>query len=103
MVVGHHGSETSSRTVFLAAVDAQHYIISLGPFPYHWVTLPHDSVRQALMNGGQLHETNKNDDDCKGNPAKIGQVESNPSKQKPGGCNSIRVTVKVGDDISVLH
>jgi hypothetical protein len=101
MVVGHHGSETSSRTAFLAAVDAEYYIISSGPHPYGSVTLPDETVRQALMSGGHLHETNKNDGACKGNPAKIGHIESNTSKQNPGGCNSIQVTVTVGGDISV--
>jgi hypothetical protein len=101
MVVGHHGSETSSRTLFLDAAQADHYIISSGPFLYQSVQLPDESVRQALINSGQLHETNLNDDVCKGNIAKIGRVESNVDKQNPGGCNSIQVTVSVGNEISV--
>ena len=101
MVVGHHGSETSSRSVFLDAVEADHYIISSGPFLYQSVQLPDESVRQALISNGQLHETNFNDDACKGNAAKIGRIESNVDKQKPGGCNSIQVTVSAGNQISV--
>jgi beta-lactamase superfamily II metal-dependent hydrolase len=101
MVVGHHGSETSSRSVFLDAVEADHYIISSGPFKYQSVQLPDESVRQALISSGQLHETNLTDDACKGNPAKIGRVEPNADKQKPGGCNSIQVTVSVGNEITV--
>lgn len=101
MVVGHHGSETSSRKVFIDAVDADHYIISSGPFPYGSVTLPDPSIQQELANAGQLHETNFNDEGCKGNQSKIGRVESNPSKQKPGGCNSIQVTITSGGGIDV--
>lgn len=101
LVVGHHGSETSSRTAFLAAVGAEHFVISSGPYPYGSVTLPDETVRQVLMNVGQLHETNLNDDACKGNPAKIGPIESNANKQKPGGCNSIQITITAGADIAV--
>ena len=40
LVVGHHGSLTSSRRAFLDAVGASIYAISSGPYPYRRVRLP---------------------------------------------------------------
>lgn len=34
LIVGHHGSLTSSRSAFLNAVGASTFIVSSGPFPY---------------------------------------------------------------------
>ena len=66
MVVGHHGSETSSRNEFLDAVDGRdtrdvdglapvvansqtmHYVISAGPHKYSSVQLPDEVVVEDL-------------------------------------------------------
>ena len=40
MVVGHHGSKTSSRRALLDAVSASYFIVSSGPLKYGSVTLP---------------------------------------------------------------
>ena len=44
LVVGHHGSETSSRQAFLNAVGASTFIVSSGPKKYGSVTLPDEAV-----------------------------------------------------------
>lgn len=46
LVVGHHGSMTSSRRQFLDAVSAE--VVSSGPFPYGSVTLPDQEVISEL-------------------------------------------------------
>jgi len=54
LVVGHHGSKTSSRTAFLDAVAAHFFIVSAGPTKYATVVLPDDEVISELEGRGQV-------------------------------------------------
>jgi competence protein ComEC len=92
LVVGHHGSMTSSRALFLDAVGAKHFIISSGPTKYGSVVLPDEEVVSALKSRGELFRTDLNDESCKKNPAKI------DNDGKPGGCDNIRIIIK-GDSV----
>jgi beta-lactamase superfamily II metal-dependent hydrolase len=48
MVVGHHGSKTSSRKAFLDAVGACTFIVSSGPKKYGPVTRPDDGSHRLV-------------------------------------------------------
>jgi len=54
LVVGHHGSKSSSRTAFLDAVAAHFFIVSAGPTKYATVVLPDDEVISELEGRGQV-------------------------------------------------
>lgn len=89
LVVGHHGSKTSSRRVFLDAVDASIAIVSSGPARYQSVILPDPEVMTELAAHGQVFRTDVNDLACRQNPAKIGP----DTDGRPGGCDHVRVTI----------
>jgi beta-lactamase superfamily II metal-dependent hydrolase len=89
MVVGHHGSMTSSRRPLLDAVSASVFIVSSGPTKYGSVTLPDQEVINELTSRGQVFRTDQDDEACRQNPAKIGP----DSDGKPGGCDNIRVVM----------
>lgn len=89
LVVGHHGSLTSSRNQFLDAVGAEIYAVSSGPHPYSGVVLPDEAVIEELARRGQVFRTDVNDDACEHEPSKIGPDED----ESPGGCNNIVVQV----------
>lgn len=89
LVVGHHGSLTSSRRAFLDAVGAHHYVISSGPFKYRSVTLPDQEIVTELGKRGQLFSTTRDDDECKTSTAKIGKDSDN----KVGGCSNVRFII----------
>jgi competence protein ComEC len=91
LVVGHHGSRTSSRTAFLDAVGASVFVVSSGPFPYgnNQVVLPDADVIAELDARGEVFRTDTNDADCAMNPAKIGP----DADGEPGGCDNIRVVI----------
>ena len=101
MVVGHHGSKTSSRRALLDAVGASTYIVSSGPTKYANVTLPDQEVISELTTRGQVFRTDNNDATCAQNPAKIG-----PDKDgHAGGCDNIRVVISDTSplQVSVWH
>jgi beta-lactamase superfamily II metal-dependent hydrolase len=85
MVVGHHGSETSSRTALLDAVGASIFVFSAGPTKYGSVTLPDQVIVDELTHRGQVFRTDIDDEACKANPAKIGP----DGDGNPGGCSNI--------------
>ena len=89
LIVGHHGSKTSSRVAFLNAVGAKQFVISSGPMKYSKVVLPDSIIVQELEKRGMLFRTDLNDQTCGQNPAKIGPDNNN----KPGGCDNVRVVV----------
>ena len=89
LVVGHHGSETSSRQAFLNAVGASTFIVSAGPTKYGSVTLPDAVVISELESRGQVFRTDTNDAACKTNPAKIGP----DADGRAGGCDNIRMVI----------
>lgn len=97
LVVGHHGSLTSSRTAFLDAVSASVYAISSGPHPYSRVRLPDAEVVTELERRGKVYRTDRDDlyrtedeaSACEYNPHKIGP----DADETPGGCNNILITI----------
>ena len=101
MVVGHHGSKTSSRRAFLDAVGASVFIVSSGPMKYGSVTLPDQEVTNELSSRGQVFRTDQNDQACAQNPAKIGP----DTDGRAGGCDNIRVVISNGSplQVSVWH
>lgn len=104
LVVGHHGSLTSSRRAFLDAVGASIYAISSGPYPYKRVRLPDAEIVAELESRGQVLRTDKDDlfriedeaRSCEYNARKIGP----DADETPGGCNNILVTVGGNGSIS---
>jgi len=95
LVVGHHGSNTSSRSKFLDAVGASIFIVSAGPFAYNHVVLPDDAVLAELKSRGSVFRTDVDDAACRTNPAKIGP----DADGKPGGCTNIRVTIPASGEV----
>ena len=89
LVVGHHGSKTSSRDAFLDAVGARIFAISSGPHPYRSVHLPDAEIVADLEHRGTLLRTDVNDDACENNPNKIGP----DTDESPGGCDNILITI----------
>jgi competence protein ComEC len=91
LIVGHHGSMTSSREVFLDAVNPTFAIVSSGPtsFGSSSVVLPDAVVITELESRAQVFRTDASDSACAVNPAKIGP----DADGKPGGCDNIRVVI----------
>ncbi len=88
LVVGHHGSKTSSRATFLDAVGATDYIVSSGPFKYSGVQLPDQVVIDELTQHGRIWRTDVDDDACKQATDKVGP----DADGKAGGCSNVRMT-----------
>jgi competence protein ComEC len=101
MVVGHHGSKTSSRQAFLNAVGASVFVVSSGPTKYGSVTLPDQEVITELSSRGQVFRTDTNDQACAMNPAKIGPDNDGHA----GGCDNIRIVIAERNplQVSVWH
>lgn len=89
LIVGHHGSRTSSRTAFLNGVMASTFVVSSGPTKYQTVVLPDGDVIAELGLRGQLFRTDVNDTACRTATTKTGP----DGDQRPGGCTNIRVSV----------
>ena len=89
MIVGHHGSRTSSRRAFLDAVAASVFIVSSGPFKYSGVTLPDPDVIAELAGRGTVFRTDIADAACATNAAKTGPDNDGQA----GGCHHVRVTL----------
>ncbi|MCA3255905.1 MAG: MBL fold metallo-hydrolase [Alphaproteobacteria bacterium] len=90
LVVGHHGSRTSSRTAFLDAVGAKTFVISSGPFPYKSVVLPDADVVQELARRGTVYRTDVDDAGCAVKASKVGS----DADENPGGCSNVLITVR---------
>ena len=101
MVVGHHGSKTSSRRALLDAVGASVFIVSSGPTKYGSVTLPDSEVITELASRGQVFRTDTDDQACAQNTAKIGS----DNDDRAGGCDNIRVVISDSSplQVSVWH
>jgi competence protein ComEC len=96
LIVGHHGSKTSSRTKFLDAVAAKTFIISAGPTKYATVVLPDDEIVSELEARGTLLRTDLDDGACGTSSEKVPPL----SDGKPGGCDNVLVTIPVNGPIS---
>jgi len=85
--VGHHGSKTSSRAAFIAAVSPILALVSAGPKKYGGVVLPDQVVIDELKAAGAtVLRTDEHDAACPA-PTRLGP------NQGPGGCDSWIVTV----------
>jgi len=89
LIVGHHGSKTASRRAFLDAVTPEISVISSGPKEYGHVQLPDAEVVDVLQSYGAVFRTDRDDEACLTNPAKIGHDNDG----KPGGCDNVRITL----------
>jgi beta-lactamase superfamily II metal-dependent hydrolase len=98
LVVGHHGSLTSSRAAFLDAVGASIYAISSGPYPYHRVRLPDAEVAAELAARGQVLRTDREDGfrlDDEARACEMRQRKVGPdADETPGGCDNILIVVE---------
>lgn len=92
LVVGHHGSKTSTRRLFLDAVAPKLSIVSSGPHEYSGHTLPDAEVVALLAERGPVFRTDFDDKACASSPAKIGR----DADGRPGGCDNIRITFRQG-------
>jgi competence protein ComEC len=91
MIVGHHGSMTSSRRAFLNAVSPSFFVVSSGPKKYSGHKLPDPEVISELTGRGQVFQTDLDDTACESNASKVG-----PSADgKPGGCEAVRISIPV--------
>jgi len=95
LIVGHHGSKTSSRRDFLDAVSADVYVVSSGPKKYGSVVLPDDEVITELQQRGQVFRTDLDDAGCGASNEKVGS----DADGRPGGCTNIRLQVGPGEAV----
>jgi competence protein ComEC len=99
LVAGHHGSTTSSRTAFLDAIGATHFVVSGGPTRYGSVTLPDPPVVAELARRGTVWRTDLNDATCGTNRAKIGPDNDG----RAGGCDNIRIAIDRAGAITAAY
>ena len=95
LIVGHHGSRTSSRTDFLDAVSADVFVVSTGPTQYGSVTLPDQIVIDELQNRGEVWRTDVDDDACGQENEKVGP----DADGRPGGCTNVRLVLGPGESV----
>jgi beta-lactamase superfamily II metal-dependent hydrolase len=92
LVVGHHGSKTSSRKALVDAVTPKLSVISSGPMKYGSVTLPDPEIVAELAITSRVLRTDVDDDACAKNPHKIGT----DADGFPGGCSNVQITIHAG-------
>ncbi len=85
--VGHHGSKTSSRHAFLAAVHPSLALVSSGPKRYGKTVLPdHEVIEEIQKDGATILRTDEHDESCP-DAQRIGPTTG------PGGCDSYIITI----------
>jgi competence protein ComEC len=99
LVVGHHGSKTSSRMAFLDAVGAKFYVISAGPTRYATVTLPDAEIVTELEGRGSVLRTDAEDGQCGLSPEKVGP----DADGRPGGCDDVLLKLPMNGAISAEY
>jgi competence protein ComEC len=98
LVVGHHGSMTSSRTRFLDSVEANAFVVSTGPKKYASVTLPDQVVIDELSRRGTVWRTDLTDVACRG-AIKVGPDNDG----RPGGCDNIRAVITEAGALNIQY
>ena len=97
LIVGHHGSLTSSRRAFLDKVGASIYVISSGPHPYSKVVLPDADTVTELSGRGQVLRTDFDDERCmREDTEKVGPDQD----ESPGGCDNVVVSISAAGAIT---
>lgn len=99
LVVGHHGSLTSSRSTFIQAVGAKTFVISSGPHTYSKVVLPDPAIATWLGAMGAVLATNRGDEVCGEDLAKPGP----DADESPGGCDNVRITITPSGVIEAIY
>jgi competence protein ComEC len=101
LVVGHHGSKSSSRNNFIDAVDAKVFVISSGPHSYgkNRIVLPDIEIVTALEARGRVLRTDIKDEECMSAERKIGPDDD----ESPGGCNNVVLEVSEGDELRAVY
>lgn len=99
IVVGHHGSKTSSRKKSLNAVAASIFIVSAGPTKYATVVLPDAEIVAELETRGQVFRTDLEDDACLASSDKVGPDDDG----KPGGCDNVFVTISANGVVTAEY
>lgn len=92
LVVGHHGSKSSSRKAFVETVAPKVSVISSGPTQYAKVVLPDPEIRDELRAIGDVFETDVDDEACAKNPNKVGP----DADDRPGGCDNVQIKIQGG-------
>lgn len=93
LIVGHHGSLSSSRAAFLAAVTPKVSVISAGPTKYQTVVLPDPEIVDEMKRASKLMRTDENDDgECGLREHKIGP----DADHNPGGCDNVEIQIHSG-------
>jgi len=98
LVAGHHGSRTSSRAAFVAAVGAHDFIVSSGPTRYATVTLPDQVIIDEFSAMGTVWRTDINDAQC-AQADKIGPDHDG----RPGGCDNIEADIDAAGNETVHY
>jgi competence protein ComEC len=87
--VGHHGSLTSSRAAFLAAVSPRLALVGVGPFKYAKVRLPDAAVMKAVAaSGAVVLRTDLHDGRACPAADRVGRDDATP-----GGCDAYEITI----------
>ena len=99
LVVGHHGSKSSSRSTFIDAVGAKVYVISSGPHTYgkNHIVLPDDEIVTLLEARGKVFRTDIDDEECIVSEAKIGPDVD----ESPGGCSNVVIEINKSGELTV--
>ncbi len=99
LVVGHHGSKTSSRKAFLDAVGATTFVISSGPHAYSKKVLPDFDIVAELNARGTIFQTDIDDEACESEENKVGPDVD----ESPGGCDNIVIAVPTSGQIMTAY
>lgn len=101
LIVGHHGSKSSSRSTFVDAVGARVYVISSGPHTYgkNHIVLPDDEIVTLLEARGKVLRTDIDDGECMISEAKIGPDVD----ESPGGCSNVVLEIGASGGLTASY
>lgn len=101
LIVGHHGSKSSSRHSFIDAFGANVYVISSGPHTYgkNHIVLPDAEIVTALEARGKVLRTDINDQECMVSESKIGPDVD----ESPGGCSNVVLEIGASGNLTASY